>query len=938
MSFPNPIGQNWVPVLSQPAYRAQNLSLFDWIQQGKSVKEIKGILDRVPPDWKKEIISQRDMRGFTPLIAAAEIGLTDFVDYLLDEGVCIDEESTENKLTPLHAAAIAGQHETVKRLLERNANREALTSNEEKPLYLAAIYGREETVMELLNAKAEIEGKNNKIGLTGPKGCTPLLGAAFNGRENIVQLLIKEGADIKAMSDEKFSPLYWAAYQGKTEVVEMLLNAGAEINGKNGESEDTALHAAVGSGHVQTVRKLLEKKADPNIANGQGIRPLCTAALMGKDKVLPLLIAYKANMEEKNGVRGYTALLGAIKEGRLECVKWLLDHGADIEGVSTDKKRGPLCTAGYERKPAIVEELLKKGARINAVDEEGCSCLHFSAYNGDDAITALLLQHGADKEIQDYQKFRPLHYAAQEGHLAVVKRLLNAGADFDAINESDYPTPLSSAALNGSNEEKENKRKEYAEAVYLLLQKGADINAFSANVENLFGFDDSEISLFLLQKGADVHAHPGKAYALFELYHPEINDLTMKQIQREIEKACDSSIPKQLEKLGIWQGRRPEFEPGEAGAEAAQLEQVERCRRVSNSAADDAAKNQFFRLFGYKRFEDYIPWATRLHCNLETLKVANGYYSLSMPYEMNERMKALTQFVLFGSPVPHWLEKEHARLTDFESRWNEVDKKDKDAMEKLNSDLEAYKLFNNRLLNAHIQLVNCFLDPIVADLYYPKSEIPVRVAALQTVCQEVLTKIKQETKTFNDLEKDFDEKEIFPLLTALGGGLPVPGITNSIKESYIVLFGGADEDFYRCGLESGRDLRILGVDFSIKHLLSFGWKGNEEKIWGIVRRKEALLKKLKKEDPKIDALLMWLNNPPEFSRSNDWIQFEADAGRVFLRAFFSQGADKIENKLLELERGSLSQIFQDFSTEDFYRFLDLKRKRKAASEGSRHVS
>ncbi len=59
-------------------------------------------------------------------------------------------------------------------------------------------------------------------------------------------------------------------------------------------------------------------------------------------------------------------------------------------------------------------------------------------------------------------------------------------------------------------------------------------------------------------------------------------------------------IPKQLEKLGIWQGRRPEFEPGEAGAEAAQLEQVERCRRVSNSAADDAAKNQFFRLFGYK--------------------------------------------------------------------------------------------------------------------------------------------------------------------------------------------------------------------------------------------------------------------------------------------------------------------------------------------------
>ena len=39
--------------------------------------------------------------------------------------------------------------------------------------------------------------------------------------------------------------------------------------------------------------------------------------------------------------------------------------------------------------------------------------------------------------------------------------------------------------------------------------------------------------------------------------------------------------------------RRPEFEPGIAGAEAAQFKQIERWRRVSNSVADDAVRTRF---------------------------------------------------------------------------------------------------------------------------------------------------------------------------------------------------------------------------------------------------------------------------------------------------------------------------------------------------------
>jgi tRNA pseudouridine38-40 synthase len=53
-------------------------------------------------------------------------------------------------------------------------------------------------------------------------------------------------------------------------------------------------------------------------------------------------------------------------------------------------------------------------------------------------------------------------------------------------------------------------------------------------------------------------------------------------------------------KIGNLTRKRPEFEPGKDGAEAAQLLEVEQCRRVSKSVAADTVKNQFLDSFRYK--------------------------------------------------------------------------------------------------------------------------------------------------------------------------------------------------------------------------------------------------------------------------------------------------------------------------------------------------
>ena len=61
-------------------------------------------------------------------------------------------------------------------------------------------------------------------------------------------------------------PLAYAAYNGHTEIVEYLLKRGAEIDAKT-ENGSTALFFASRFGHIETVRTLLKHQADPTIVN-----------------------------------------------------------------------------------------------------------------------------------------------------------------------------------------------------------------------------------------------------------------------------------------------------------------------------------------------------------------------------------------------------------------------------------------------------------------------------------------------------------------------------------------------------------------------------------------------------------------------------------------------------------------------------------------------
>jgi ankyrin repeat protein len=162
------------------------------------------------------------------------------------------------------------------------------------------------------------------------------LNFAGNGRitalediEKIVAILKKNGELNETSFGREQTVLTWAAGQGHIETVRILLQAKANVEVK-GECGETALTKSVDGGHFEVVKILLEAKADVDVKGFQGITAVMYAAMNGHVEILKLLLKAKANIDAR-GTYGETAIMRAASEGHIETVKILLHAKANIE-------------------------------------------------------------------------------------------------------------------------------------------------------------------------------------------------------------------------------------------------------------------------------------------------------------------------------------------------------------------------------------------------------------------------------------------------------------------------------------------------------------------------------------------------------------------------------------------------------------------------------
>ncbi|XP_075563718.1 protein phosphatase 1 regulatory subunit 12A isoform X1 [Pelecanus crispus] len=217
-----------------------------------------------------------------------------------------------------------------------------------------------------------------------------------------------------------------ACSSGDTEEVLRLLERGADINYANVDGL-TALHQACIDDNVDMVKFLVENGANINQPDNEGWIPLHAAASCGYLDIAEYLISQGAHVGAVNS-EGDTPLDIAEEEAMEELLQNEVNRqGVDIEAARKEEERIMLRDA---------RQWLNSG-HINDVRhaKSGGTALHVAAAKGYTEVLKLLIQAHYDVNIKDYDGWTPLHAAAHWGKEEACRILVENLCDMEAVNK-----------------------------------------------------------------------------------------------------------------------------------------------------------------------------------------------------------------------------------------------------------------------------------------------------------------------------------------------------------------------------------------------------------------------------------------------------------------------------------------------------------------------
>jgi len=300
-------------------------------------------------------------------------------------------------------------------------------------------------------------------------GTTALMYAALHADVKCMKLLLDRGADPKARNAADATALMWSVHDPAK--VKLLLERGADPNAASKEGRTALLIAAKQDGAGEVIRMLLGKGADPNVRDALGGTALMLAAEAGDLEVVKLLVSRGADINlqagplyglprfgrppEKMGdalknARGITALIAAASAGNTECVRFLLEKGADPK-LKAFRFSDALIASVQQRDPGIARLLIAKGADVNARDYRGATPLILAAASDETTTETIrmLLRSGADLQARDNRGNTGASFALKRGATDVVRALQRAGSEETQVAAGKAP-PVERVAFSTS--------------------------------------------------------------------------------------------------------------------------------------------------------------------------------------------------------------------------------------------------------------------------------------------------------------------------------------------------------------------------------------------------------------------------------------------------------------------------------------------------------
>jgi ankyrin repeat protein len=406
--------------------------------------------------------------GTTALMLAAQAGNAPAVQVLLDRGADVNAKEKVKGETALMIAAAYGRADVIRALTANGADVNATTKvmdlvafNKEEQERLAQIFQQQQQQAAARGGAAEpAQGQ-------GRRGFNPNAKPGIERQYNFTELVAYWGG---------VTALHLAARQGETEAVKALLDAGTAIDQKAVGDNSTPLLMATINGHFDLAKYLLERGADPNAAEHNGVTPLYAAlnCQWAAKALYPQPRAYE--QQRMTYLDLMTALLdkGAHPNVRLTKKVWYSQYDFDQSGV----------------------------------DEIGATPFWRAAYSADVDAMKLLIAHGADPNIPTSKGAgRPRTGDIGERQVQDV-----SGLPPIPVGGPGVP-PLLAAAGQGYGEGFAANHHRYAPGgmlaavKYLVEELHVDVNARehegNTALHNAAARGDNEMILYLVSKGAD---------------------------------------------------------------------------------------------------------------------------------------------------------------------------------------------------------------------------------------------------------------------------------------------------------------------------------------------------------------------------------------------------------------------------------------------------
>lgn len=223
------------------------------------------------------------------------------------------------------------------------------------------------------------------IDFPNSNGETFLVQAIIAGQLEIVELLIKRGADVN-MPSCGVTPLMAAAEKGSLKIVDLILQNGCtSINKTSQFGKRTALIYSIANGHNDIMERLLEKKADITTYARKNTVLMCAKNVAAAQRLLDVDATLINKMNEENR----TPLINAILSGKYDIAIFFIEKNADVYAI--DKFGFDALMVAVKRKNTeIVRLLIKKIKSDNRLDE-------ILSRENEDKKTALMLAIEGEK-------------------------------------------------------------------------------------------------------------------------------------------------------------------------------------------------------------------------------------------------------------------------------------------------------------------------------------------------------------------------------------------------------------------------------------------------------------------------------------------------------------------------------------------------------------